>query len=84
MAVPVRQYIKRSLLYLNALLNHQKDSLLLTARGFLCLLSLCPQEAVKEATAIKEGEKIIEDKEFYQNFFLAVGKEMKNLLITEK
>jgi hypothetical protein len=47
----------KSMLYLNALLNHQKDSLLLTARGFLCSLSLYPEEEVKKPLRLKRERK---------------------------
>lgn len=73
----------KSMLYLNALQTTERFFVADRTRFFMFIIPL-PGGGGKEATAIKEGEKIIEDKEFYQNFFLAVEKEIKNLLTTEK
>jgi ABC-type multidrug transport system ATPase subunit len=33
---------------------------------------------------IKEGERIVEDKTFYENFFVEIGKEIKKLMPAER
>lgn len=66
----------KALLYLNALQTTERFFVADRTRFFLFLIPL-PGGGGKEASTIKEGEKIIEDREFYQNFFSAIEKEIK-------
>ncbi len=58
----------KSTLYLNALQTTEKLFVADKTRFFLWLIPL-PGGGGKEATKIKEEEKMIEDKEFYKKFF---------------
>ncbi len=66
----------KAALYLNALQTTERFFVADRTRFFLFIIPL-PGGGGREATTIKEGEKIIEDKEFYQNFLLAIEKEIK-------
>jgi len=47
--------------------------------SLLVLASLVVAVLGKEASKVKEGEKIIEDEEFYQRFFEEIEEGIKNL-----
>jgi len=66
----------KSLLYLNALQTTERLFVADRTRFFLWLIPL-PGGGGKEASKIKEEEKIIEDKEFYQRFFKEIEEEIK-------
>lgn len=68
----------RSALYLNALQTTERFFVADRTRFFLWLIPL-PGGGGKEASKVKEREKTIEDKEFYQNFFSAVEEGIKTL-----
>jgi len=68
----------KATLYLNALATTERFFIADRTRFFMFIIPL-PGGGGKEATTIKEGEKIIEDREFYQKFFLAIEKEIKKL-----
>lgn len=69
----------KATLYLNALQTTERFFVADRTRFFMFIIPL-PGGGGKEATTVKEGEKVIEDKEFYQKFFLAIEKEINNLL----
>ena len=62
-----------STLFFNAVEITERVFIADRTRFFLWIIPL-PGGGGKEATRVKEGEKIIEDKEFYKNFFSAVEK----------
>ena len=64
-----------STLYINALETTEKVYVADRTRFFLFIIPL-PYGGGKEAHKVKEGEKIIEDKGFYEDFFAAVDKEI--------
>ena len=64
-----------SVLYLNALQTTERLYVADRTRFFLFIVPL-PGGGGKEATKIKEEEKTIEDREFYQKFFSAVEVEI--------
>jgi hypothetical protein len=68
----------KSTLYLNALQTTERLYVADRTRFFFWIIPL-PGGGGKEAIKVKEGERIIENKEFYQNFFKAVEKEIKTL-----
>jgi len=68
----------KATLYLNALQTTERFFVADRTRFFLFIIPL-PGGGGKEGSAVKEGESIIQDKGFYQNFFLAIEKEIKNL-----
>lgn len=68
----------KTTLYLSALQTTERYYVADRTRFFLWILPL-PGGGGKEGTAVKEGEEIIEDKIFYQNFFAEIEKEMKAL-----
>ena len=65
----------KSVLYLNALQTSERLFVADRTRFFLWLIPL-PGGGGKEASKIKEGEKIIEDREFYQKFFDRIEEEI--------
>ena len=65
----------KSALYLNALQTTERLFVADRTRFFLWLIPL-PGGGGKEASKIKEEEKIIEDREFYQRFFDEIEKEI--------
>jgi len=71
----------KATLYLNALQTTERFFVADRTRFFLFIIPL-PGGGGKEGSTIKEGESIIQDKRFYQNFFLAIEKEIKNLAST--
>ena len=73
----------KSTLYLNALQTTEKLFVADRTRFLLWVIPL-PGGGGKEASRVKEGEKIIEDKEFYQNFFSAVEEKIKGLTAKSK
>jgi hypothetical protein len=66
----------KSMLYLNTLQTTERLFVADRTRFFLFIIPL-PGGGGKEASKIKEGEKIIEDKEFYHNFFSAIESEIR-------
>lgn len=66
----------KSTLYLNALQTTERFYVADRTRFFLWIIPL-PGGGGKEASSTKEGEKIIEDKEFYQNFFSEIEKQVE-------
>jgi hypothetical protein len=69
---------QRATLYLNAMETTERYFVADRTRFFLWLIPL-PGGGGKEGTSIKEGEKIIEDKTFYKNFFVEIEEEAKRL-----
>ena len=70
-------------LYLNAVETTERLYVADRTRFFLFLIPL-PGGGGKEATKIKEGEKIVEDKEFYTKFFSLIEREIENNTVTSK
>ena len=68
----------KSTLYLNALQTTERFFVADRTRFFFWIIPL-PGGGGKEATKVKEGEKIIEDKKFYQDFFSAIEEEIEDL-----
>jgi len=66
----------KSTLYLNALQTTERFFVADRTRFFFWLIPL-PGGGGKEATKIKEGEKVIKDKEFYQDFFKVIEEEIE-------
>ena len=69
-------------IYLNALQTTERSYIADRTRFFMFIIPL-PGGGGKEATQIKEGEKVIEDKEFYQSLFSSIEEEI-NKNITKK
>lgn len=69
---------ERSTLFLNALETTERYFIADRTRFFLWLVPL-PGGGGKEGSSVKEGERVIEDKTFYQNFFVEIEAEAKNL-----
>ena len=67
--------IDKSILYLNALQTSERLFVADRTRFFLWLIPL-PGGGGKEASKIKEEEKIIEDRKFYQRFFDRIEEEI--------
>jgi len=65
----------KTTLYLNALQTTEVNYVSDHTRFFLFLVPL-PGGGGKSASQIKEGEKVIEDKKFYQDFFTEIQKEV--------
>ena len=65
----------KTTLYLNALETREVYYVADRTRFFLFLIPL-PGGGGKEGSQIKEGEKVIQDKEFYKNFFDAIQREI--------
>lgn len=63
-------------IYLNALETTERSYVADRTRFFLFIIPL-PGGGGKEATEVKEGERVIEDKEFYGNFFAEIEKSLK-------
>jgi hypothetical protein len=68
----------RSTLYMNAVETTEKLYVYDRTRFFLFIIPL-PGGGGKEATTIKEGERMIEDKKFYKTLFSIVAKELKKI-----
>jgi len=68
---------EKTTLFLNALQTTERYYVADRTRFFLWIVPL-PGGGGKEGTSIKEGEEIIEDKEFYQKFFSEIGEQIKN------
>jgi len=68
----------KSTLYLSALQTTERLFIADRTRFFLWIIPL-PGGGGKEASRIKEGEKVIEDREFYQKFFKEIEKEIAKL-----
>lgn len=73
---------KRTTLYLNAMETTERYYVADHTRFFLWLVPL-PGGGGKEGSSIKEGERIVEDKTFYENFFVEIEKEIKKLMPAE-
>lgn len=73
----------KAALYLNAFQTTERLFVTDRTRFFLFIIPL-PGGGGKEASRVKEGEKMIDDKEFYQKFFLAIEKEIEVILPAEK
>lgn len=69
-------------IYLNALETTERSYVADRTRFFLFIIPL-PGGGGKEATEVKEGERVIEDKEFYGNFFAEIEKSLKTSEKTE-
>ena len=67
---------EKTTLYLNAMETTERYYVADHTRFFLWLIPL-PGGGGKEGTSIKEGERIVEDKTFYENFFVEIEKEIK-------
>ena len=67
----------KTTLYLNAMQTTERYYVADHTRFFLWIVPL-PGGGGKEGTNIKEGEEIIEDKEFYQKFFSEIKEQIKN------
>lgn len=65
----------KTMLYLTALETTEMSYVTDKTRFFLFLIPL-PGGGGKNATQVKEGEKIIDDKKFYKNFFDAIQREV--------
>lgn len=74
---------ERTTLYLNAMETTERYYVADRTRFFLWLIPL-PGGGGKEGTSIKEGERIVEDKTFYENFFVEIEKEIKKLMPVER
>jgi hypothetical protein len=73
----------KSTIYLNALQTTERSYIADRTRFFMFIIPL-PGGGGKEATQIKEGEKVIEDKEFYQSLFSYIDEEInKNITAKE-
>lgn len=64
-----------STLYLNAVETTERLYVADRTRFFMFIIPL-PGGGGKEAASVKEGEEIIEDAKFYQNFFSEIDKEL--------
>jgi hypothetical protein len=69
---------QKTTLFLNAMETTERYYVADRTRFFLWLVPL-PGGGGKEGTSIKEGERIIEDKTFYQNFFVEIEEVAKKL-----
>jgi len=69
---------EKATLFLNALETTERHYVADHTRFFLWLIPL-PGGGGKEGASVKEGERIIEDKTFYQNFFVEIEEEAKRL-----
>ena len=67
-----------SFLYLNAMQTTERIYVSDRTRFFLWLIPL-PGGGGKQSTEVKEGEKIVEDKKFYADFFAAIEAELGEL-----
>ncbi len=65
----------KTMLYLTALETTERFYVSDRTRFFLFLIPL-PGGGGKNASQVKEGEKIIDDKKFYQDFFKAIQREV--------
>lgn len=65
-------------LYLNAVQTTEVCYIADHTRFFLFLIPL-PGGGGKEATSVKQGEKIISDKKFYADFFAAIENELRQI-----
>ena len=72
----------KTTLYLSALQTTERVYVADRTRFFLWIIPL-PGGGGKEGSSIKEKEEIIEDKEFYQNFFAVINDELQKSLTTE-
>lgn len=73
----------KTTIYLNAIQTTEKLYTKSHARFFLGLIPL-PGGGGETAERLKEGERTIEDKKFYQEFFGEVGKEIEKQREAEK
>lgn len=67
-----------TMLYLNAIETKEVYFVADRTRFLLFIIPL-PGGGGKEGSQIKEGERVIEDKEFYKNFFEAITQEIKKI-----
>lgn len=65
----------RSSLYLNAIETTEREFVADRTRFFLFVIPL-PGGGGKQATTVKEGERAVEDKKFYNELFASVEKEI--------
>ncbi len=68
----------KTMLYLSALETTEISYVADHTRFFLFLIPL-PGGGGKEATQIKEGERVVDDKTFYKDFFEAIGEEVERI-----
>jgi hypothetical protein len=68
----------KTTLFLNALETTERHYVADRTRFFLWLVPL-PGGGGKQGESVKEGERIIEDKTFYQNFFVEIQEEAERL-----
>lgn len=73
----------KTTLYLNALETKEVYYVADRTRFFLFLIPL-PGGGGKEGSQIKEGEKVIQDKEFYKNFFDTIQREVSIIQASAK
>lgn len=71
-----------STLFLNAVETTERHYVADRTRFFLWLIPL-PGGGGKQGTSVKEGERIIEDKAFYKNFFAEIDAEAEKLKVIE-
>ncbi|MFH0827479.1 MAG: DUF2242 domain-containing protein [Candidatus Omnitrophota bacterium] len=69
---------EKTMLYLSALETTEVSYVADHTRFFLFLIPL-PGGGGKEASQIKEGERVVEDKTFYKNFFEAIEAEIQKI-----
>ncbi len=79
----ISQNEDHSLLYLNALQTTEKLYVADRTRFFMFLIPL-PGGGGKEATKVKAGEMIVEDAEFYADFFKIIEKELPKVYAKEE
>jgi len=69
---------QKTTLYLNALETSERYFVADRTRFLLWLIPL-PGGGGKEGSSVKEGERVIEDKTFYENFFVEIDEEARRL-----
>ena len=72
----VAEAVNESTVYLNAMETTEVSYVADRTRFFLFIIPL-PGGGGKEASSIKQGEKTIRDKEFYNNFFKEIDTEIR-------
>ncbi len=70
---------EKAVLYLNALETTERHYVSDRTRFFLWLIPL-PGGGGKEGASVKEGERVIEDETFYENFLVEIEAEAKKLM----
>ena len=70
-------------LYLNAMQTTERNYVADRTRFFLWVIPL-PGGGGKQSTQVKEGEKIVEDRKFYADFFAAIQDELEAVKAAEE